>query len=119
MKKLVLCFILALTFVFGAVCPQTATAAESINYNDYATYNWLEKFVTANPTRTTGTQGEATAALWLEQELQKMGYATETQTFEAPVGSVAGVMNSVANSKNVIAKNNYDNGKQTVIIGAH
>lgn len=119
MKKLVLCFILALTFVFGAVCPQTATAAESINYNDYATYNWLEKFVTANPSRTTGTQGEATAAVWLEQQLQQMGYTTETQTFEAPVGSVAGVSNSVANSKNVIAKPGYDNGKQTVIIGAH
>jgi len=119
MKKFVLCFILALTFVFGAVCPQTANATQSANYNDYATYNWLEKFVTSNPTRTTGTQGEATAALWLEQELQKMGYTTQTQTFEAPVGSVAGVMNNVANSKNVIANLGHDNGKKTVIIGAH
>ncbi|MBR5145784.1 MAG: Zn-dependent exopeptidase M28 [Clostridia bacterium] len=119
MKKLVLCFILALTFVFGAVCPQTASATQSANYNDYATYNWLEKFVTTNPSRTTGTVGEETAALWLEQELQKMGFATETQTFEAPVGSVAGVTNKVANSKNVIAKLGYDNNKQTVIIGAH
>ena len=76
MKKLVLCFILALTFVFGALCPQTANAAENVNYNDYATYNWLEKFVTANPSRTTGTQGEATAAVWIEQQLQQMGVRT-------------------------------------------
>ncbi len=119
MKKFVLCFILALTFVFGAICPQTASATQSINYNDYATYNWLEKFVTANPSRTTGTVGEQTAALWLENELSQMGYETQVQTFEAPVGSVAGVTNKVANSKNVIARYGYDNSKQTVIIGAH
>ena len=119
MKKFVLCFILSFVLFASAFCPQTASANQSANYNDFATYNWLEKFLTENPSRTTGTSGEATAGIWLDNELKKMGFATESQIFDVNVSTVAGAEQKTAKSKNIIAKYGNHSGKQTVIIGAH
>ena len=118
MKKSILCFILAIAMVFGCLAmPNNVSANE--DYNSYSTYLWLEKFVTANPSRTTGTDGEVKASFWLQTELSKMGYQVERQTFVVQTEGVAGVTETSAQTSNIIAtKKSVQNGKK-VVIGAH
>lgn len=120
MKK-ILSFILTICSLFfigqgGA----TATAAQNDDYANYKTYVWLEQFVGANPSRTTGTVGESAAADWLADKLQGLGYAVQNQPFEAYVYGVSGVADGVRPSRNVIAQKQTQVQKSgTVIIGAH
>ena len=118
MKKSFLCFILAIAMVFGCLAmPNNVSANE--DYNSYSTYVWLEKFVTANPSRTTGTNGEVKASFWLQNELSKMGYQVERQTFMAKAENVAGVTTNLVESNNIIVtKKSVQSGKK-VVIGAH
>ncbi|MBQ9716139.1 MAG: Zn-dependent exopeptidase M28 [Clostridia bacterium] len=119
MKKSLLCFILAFAFAFGCLfVPQSVSATQTDDFSQYSTYNWLEKFVTANPSRTTGTAGEQQTANWLADEISAMGFDLSKQTFAVPVSGVAGASGN-ADTCNVIAKKVYDQQAKTVVIGAH
>ena len=121
MKKLILCFVLAISIAFGCVAmPKTTFATQSDNYNDYSTYVWLEKFVGENPSRTTGTLGEKASADWLYAQLSDMGYNVKKQSFNVELaGSVSGVTENISSSSNIIATKNINPNLKTVIVGAH
>ena len=121
MKKLVLCFALAISLVFGCLMlPNSVSATQSDNFDDYSTFVWLDSFVGENPSRTTGTLGEKESANWIAQELSKMGYQVEKQSFNVDLdGMVAGVVEQTATSSNVIASKGKNPNAKTLVIGAH
>lgn len=119
MKKFFSCLILIFSFIACSFASVSATALpeQPDNYNDYATYNMLEEFVTANPSRTAGTQGEKDAAVWIFNRLKNLGYENRAlMNFEI----YSYVVDGEDVSYNVVANkvSNQPNAK-TVILGAH
>jgi len=121
MKKFLLCFMLSISVLFASLCSNVAYAVQETDYSSYQTYVWLERFLNENdPVRTTGTEGEAMAADWLENEMQSMGYEVSVQEFDASLEGVSGVKEEFAKSKNIIAqKKSASNTQDTVVICAH
>ena len=74
---------LIMTLVFCCFDTKVVNATQSDNYSSYSTFNWLEKFVTENSARTTGTQGGQQSAEWIVQQMQDMGFSVVKQEFEA------------------------------------
>ena len=121
MKKLFLCFVLAISIAVGCVAmPKTTFATQSDNFGDYSTFVWLEQFVGQNPSRTTGTQGEKDSANWLYSQLSNMGYNVSQQSFGVDLGgAVSGVMQQSATSSNIIATKKVNPNAKTLVVGAH
>ena len=118
MKKFVLCFMLIITLIFGCFDTKIVNATQN-DYSNYSTFNWLEKFVTENPARTTGTQGGQQSAEWIVGQMQDMGFSVVKQEFEAQVSGVAGVSQKTAKTCNIIATKGSNPTLKKVVVGAH
>ncbi len=123
MKKLLSLFA-AFVCMIVFLSPANVYAAESGNYDyeDYRTYYWLEQFVSENPSRTAGTDGETAAADWIAENLLNIGFSAPNisrQSFDVyAYGYVKGAEEN-AKSQNVILDIKNQNSKGTVVIGAH
>lgn len=106
MKKIICLFIVILM----AIAPMAVFADSS---DQYSAYDFLSDFITECPQRTSGSEGEAQAAEYIQNKFIEMGYQTEWQEFSFNTETES------LNSQNVVARKFASNSIGQIIIGAH
>jgi hypothetical protein len=115
MKKTIIFFIAGLCVLTCAFSISSNAFADTVSTTTRAT-SVLSDFVSANPDRTGGSDGESAAAEYLYNYLADLGYTVSYQEFQYR----SDYTDKVLTSRNVVAtKAASGNSDKQVIIGAH